>query len=108
MVAGNITYDSSKPLFADLENGDFRPTADSQLRDIVPAAEWMGNGKLGSKSDIGSGYELQPAGTYGVNVVWTDAVPRLSTERLRADTGWEPAIPVGQTLRDLLDSVREP
>ena len=77
MVAGNITYDSSKPLFADLENGDFRPTADSQLRDIVPAAEWMGNGKLGSKSDLGSGYELQPAGTYGVNVVWTDAVPRL-------------------------------
>ena len=32
----------------------------------------------------------------------TDAVPRLSTGRLRADTGWEPAIPVETTLRDLL------
>ena len=36
----------------------------------------------------------------------TDAVPRLSTERLRADTGWEPAVPVERTLADLLDSVR--
>ena len=32
----------------------------------------------------------------------TDAVPALSTARLRADTGWEPAIPIDRTLRDLL------
>ena len=35
----------------------------------------------------------------------TDAVPALSTERLRADTGWEPEIPIERTLRDLLAGV---
>lgn len=31
-----------------------------------------------------------------------DAVPRLSTARLRAETGWSPAVPLDRTLRDLL------
>ena len=78
MSESNIKYDSSKPLFADLENGDFRPATGSQLRDVVPAAAWMGDGSKHSKSrDLGTGYEIRPAGTYGVDVVWTDTMPRL-------------------------------
>lgn len=97
MSAGNITYDSTKPLFVDLENGDFRPVKNSQLCNVVPAAEWMGDGSLGSKKDLGGGYELQPSGTYGVNVVWTDTVPRLYKNY--ADIGcfefWCPPTPPG-------------
>lgn len=79
MSSGNITYDSSKPLFEDLANGNYRPAAGSQLRDIVPSAAWMGDGGKNSKSrDLGTGYEVQPAEAYGVNVVWTDTLPRLS------------------------------
>ncbi len=78
MSAGNIKYDSTKPLFEDMTNGNFRPARGSQLRDIVPAAAWMGDGSRRSTSrDLGTGYEIRPAGTYGVDVVWTDAVPRL-------------------------------
>lgn len=76
--ASNIYYDSSKPLFEDMANGNFRPAERSQLRDKVPVAEWMGNGRVGSTTrDLGTGYELQTAGTYGVNVVRTDSMPRL-------------------------------
>lgn len=79
MSAGNITYDSTKPLFEDIANGNYRPAAGSQLRDIVPAAAWMGDGRKNSPSrDLGTGYGLLPAETYGVNVVWTDTLPRLS------------------------------
>jgi hypothetical protein len=79
MSAGNITYDSTKPLFEDIANGNYRPAAGSQLRDIVPAAAWMGDGRKNSPSrDLGTGYEVQPAEAYGVNVVWTDTLPRLS------------------------------
>ena len=82
----NITYDSSKPLFEDLANGNFRPARNSQLCDLVPKAAWMGDGSQNSTSrDLGTGYELQTAGTYGVNVVWTDSVPRLYKDR--ADIG---------------------
>ena len=52
---------------------------------------------------------LALAGAAGTPVVedpalWrpADAVPALSTGRLRADTGWEPEIPIERTLRDLL------
>ena len=76
--ASNIYYDPSKPLFVDLENGDLRPAKRSQLCDVVPFAAWMGDGSRNSTSrDLGTGYELQTAGTYGVNVVWTDTMPRL-------------------------------
>ena len=79
MSAGNITYDSTKPLFEDIANGNYRPAAGSQLRDIVPSAAWMGDGRKNSPSrDLGTGYEVQPAEAYGVNVVWTDTLPRLS------------------------------
>lgn len=78
MSVSNIKYDSTKPLFEDLANGNYRPAAGSQLLDIVPTAAWMGDGGKNSTSrDLGTGYELQTAGTYGVNVVWTDSVPRL-------------------------------
>lgn len=78
MSAGNIKYDSTKPLFEDMANGNFRPAKRSQLRDLVPAAPWMGDGSKRSTSrDLGTGYEIRPAGTYGVDVVWTDSVPRL-------------------------------
>lgn len=78
MSASNIKYDSTKPLFVDLEHGDFRPARNSQLCDVVPAAEWMGDGSKRCKSrDLGTGYELKTVGTYGVDVVWTDSVPRL-------------------------------
>ena len=78
MSASNIKYDSTKPLFVDLEHGDFRPARNSQLCDVVPAASWMGDGSKRSKSrDLGTGYEIRQAGTYGVDVVWTDSVPRL-------------------------------
>ncbi len=93
MSEGNITYDSSRPLFEDLANGNFRPATGSQLRDVVPAAAWMGDGGKNSRSrDLGTGYELKTAGTYGVDVVWTDAMPRLSGNA--ADIGcmeyWRP------------------
>ena len=52
---------------------------------------------------------LAMAGAAGTPVVedpalWrpADEVPTLSTARLRADTGWEPEIPIDRTLRDLL------
>ena len=97
MSEGNITYDSSKPLFEDVANGNFRPAKNSQLCNVVPVAEWMGDGSLGSKKDLGGGYELQPSETYGVNVVWTDAVPRLYKNL--ADIGcfefWLPPTPPG-------------
>ena len=97
MSEGNITYDSTKPLFEDVANGNFRPAKNSQLCNVVPVAEWMGDGSLGSKKDLGGGYELQPSETYGVNVVWTDAVPRLYKNL--ADIGcfefWLPPTPPG-------------
>lgn len=97
MSEGNITYDSSMPLFEDMANGNFRPAKNSQLCNVVPFAEWMGDGSLGSKKDLGGGYELQPSGTYGVNVVWTDSVPRLYKDS--ADIGcfefWLPPTPPG-------------
>ena len=38
----------------------------------------MGDGSKHSTSrDLGTGYEIRTAGTYGVDVVWTDTVPRL-------------------------------
>lgn len=78
MSEGNITYDSTKPLFEDMANGNFRPAKNSQLCDVVPAAAWMGDGSKHSTSrDLGTGYEIRTAGTYGVDVVWTDTVPRL-------------------------------
>jgi hypothetical protein len=78
MSEGNITYDSAKPLFEDMANGNCRPAGKSQLRDVVPKAAWMGDGSKHSQSrDLGTGYDLKPAGTYGVDVVWTDTTPRL-------------------------------
>ena len=78
MSEGNRTYDSSKPLFEDLVNGNYRPAAGSQLLNAVPAAAWMGDGSKRSPSrDLGTWYELRTVGTYGVDVVWTDTVPRL-------------------------------
>ena len=84
---GNRVYDSSKPLFADVEHGDFRPAAGSQLCDGVPYAPWMGDGRRRSNStfDLGRGYEVQPLGDYGVKVVRLDAKPRFYGEA--ADIG---------------------
>ena len=74
---GNIVYDPAKPLFADLANDNFRPAAGSQLLDVVPKADWMGDGTKHSTLDLGTGYELQETGGHGTKVVWTDARPRL-------------------------------
>lgn len=79
MGAGNRTYDSSKPLFEDLLGGNYRPAENSQLLNRVPAVVWMGRWDENSSSrDLGTGYALRSAGTYGVDVVWTDTSPRLS------------------------------
>ena len=75
--ASNIYYDSSKPLFVDLENGDLRPAKGSQLRDVVPAAAWMGDGSKKSTRDMGSGFEVASVGMYGITVNRVNAVPRL-------------------------------
>lgn len=34
----------------------------------------------------------------------TDYAPRLNTERIRSDTGWQPVISIDQTLQDMLDA----
>ena len=83
--ASNSYYDSTKPLFIDLENGDFRPAKGSQLRDVVPAAAWMGNGSKNSVLDMGSGFEVASVGRYGVTVNRVNAVPRLYGDK--ADIG---------------------
>lgn len=77
---GNIVYDPSKPLFTDIANGDYSLAEHSQLRNKVPAANWMGDGSRKGRQDIGSGYELAKAGMYGVNVIWKDTNPRLGGE----------------------------
>ena len=77
MSAGNITYDSTKPLFEDVANGNFRPARGSQLCDVVPAAAWMGDGSKKSTLDMGAGYEVTSVGKYGVTVNRVNAVPRL-------------------------------
>ena len=77
MGESNRTYDSTKPLFEDIANGNFRPAKGSQLLDGVPVADWMGDGSKNSKSrDLGTGYEIRTVGTFGVDVAWTDTVPR--------------------------------
>ena len=73
----NIVYDPSKPLFVDLENGDLRPVKKSQLCNVVPAADWMGDGSKKSTLDMGSGFEVASVGKYGVTVNRVNAVPRL-------------------------------
>ena len=78
--ASNIVYDSSKPLFEDIANGNFRPAKGSQLCDVVPvvpAAAWMGDGSKKSTLDMGSGFEVASVGMYGVTVNRVNAVPRL-------------------------------
>lgn len=75
--ASNIVYDPSKPLFEDMANGNFRPAKRSQLCDVVPAAEWMGDGSKKSVLDMGTGYEVASVGKYGVTVNRVNAVPRL-------------------------------
>ena len=75
--ASNIVYDSSKPLFEDIANGNFRPAKRSQLRDVVSAAAWMGDGSKKSVLDMGTGYEVASVGKYGVTVNRVNAVPRL-------------------------------
>lgn len=75
--ASNIYYDSSKPLFEDVANGNFRPARGSQLCDVVPAAAWMGDGSKKSTLDMGAGYEVTSVGKYGVTVNRVNAVPRL-------------------------------
>ena len=75
--ASNIVYDSSKPLFEDMANGNFRPAKRSQLRDVVPKAAWMGDGSKKSTLDMGTGYEVASVGKYGVTVNRVNAVPRL-------------------------------
>ena len=78
--ASNIVYDSSKPLFEDIANGNFRPAKRSQLCDVVPvvpAAAWMGDGSKKSTRDMGSGFEVASVGMYGVTVNRVNAVPRL-------------------------------
>ena len=80
MSAGNITYDSTKPLFEDVANGNFRPAKRSQLCDVVPvvpAAAWMGDGSKKSTLDMGTSYEVASVGKYGVTVNRVNAVPRL-------------------------------
>ena len=77
MSEGNITYDSSKPLFEDMANGNFRPAKNSQLCNVVPVAEWMGDGSKRSSLDMGSGFEVASVGKYGVTVNRVNAVPRL-------------------------------
>lgn len=80
MSAGNIKYDSTKPLFEDVANGNFRPAKRSQLCDVVPvvpAAAWMGDGSKKSTLDMGTGYEVASVGKYGVTVNRVNAVPRL-------------------------------
>ena len=75
--ASNIVYDSTKPLFVDLANGNFRPAKRSQICDVVPAAAWMGDGSKKSVLDMGTGYEVASVGKYGVTVNRVNAVPRL-------------------------------
>lgn len=75
--ASNIYYDSSKPLFEDVANGNFRPARGSQLCDVVPAAAWMGDCSKKSTRDMGSGFEVASVGMYGVTVNRVNAVPRL-------------------------------
>jgi len=95
----------------------------SDVRDVVRAYRLaLERGADGATYNISSGALLrigdllsrllELAGAAGTPIVPdpalfrpTDAVPALSTERLRADTGWEPEIPIERTLRDLLAGV---
>ena len=77
MSESNITYDSTKPLFEDMANGNFRPAKNSQLYDVVPAVAWMGDGSKNSVLDMGTGFEVASVGKYGVTVNRVNAVPRL-------------------------------
>ena len=68
-MVGNRFYDSTRPLFVDAANGDYRLASGSQAIDIAPRQPWMGNGTRNGPQDLGSGYKVQKSGKYGVTIM---------------------------------------
>ena len=83
--AGNKFYDSTKPLFEDSANGDYRLARRSQAIDMVPQRTWMGDGRKNGPKDLGSGYVIEKAGTYGVAISGVGTSARFSG--IDADAG---------------------
>ena len=77
-MVGNRFYDSTKPLFVDAANGDYRLASRSQAINIAPHQPWMGNGTRNGPLDLGSGYKVQKSGKYGVTIVRENASRRFS------------------------------
>lgn len=75
--AGNKFYDSSKPLFADAANRDYRLVRGAQAVDVAPVRPWMGEGKRTGPFDLGSGLTVAKSGKYGVEILRDGAVPRV-------------------------------
>ena len=75
---GNRFYDSTKPLFADAANGDYRLASRSQAINIAPHQPWMGDDTRNGPQDLGSGYKVQKSGKYGVTIVRENASRRFS------------------------------
>lgn len=77
-MVGNRFYDSTRPLFVDAANGDYRLASGSQAIDIAPRQPWMGNGTRNGPQDLGSGYKVQKSGKYGVTIMRENSSRRFS------------------------------
>jgi len=76
---GNLGPDAGDVGFVDPANLDYRLQRNSCLVDRGGAhEEWMGNGRKASVQDLGSGYEVEAVGVYGVAVVRKNTNPRYS------------------------------
>ena len=75
---GNSFPDSSKPLFLDAANRDYRLAEHSQAINRAPVETWMGTGKRNGPQDLGSGYTIASSGKYGVTIQRNNASRRLS------------------------------